>query len=129
MNRGAIASVLTVTLAMPALAAAKYYLVRDPVDICSIVHSKPAPHSGLTIIGQRNGYGSVDAIDKDIDAKISKCKDIITSEEYMRELRASAEWLFISERAGLPRPRSGSLRCGSAPTLLCNFWLKDYRQL
>lgn len=55
--RDVIGSLLALLLATTALAAGpRYYVVVDTGGTCSIVHSKPGAHSGLTIMGDKSGY-------------------------------------------------------------------------
>jgi len=77
MRTCAIASLLTVALAMPALAATvKYYVVVDPVGNCSVVNSKPSATTGLAIVGDKGGYDSVDAANKVLKTNPkSKCTE------------------------------------------------------
>ncbi len=66
-------------IAGPALAAgAKYFVEMDTVGNCSIVDSKPAAGSGMTILGDKGGYGSKDDATKALKGlPKNKCKGVV----------------------------------------------------
>jgi hypothetical protein len=72
-------AVALIGLATPALAAsARYYLEIDTVGNCSVVDSKPSEHSGMTILGDKNGYSSKEDAAKALKAlPKDKCKGIV----------------------------------------------------
>jgi hypothetical protein len=79
MNKLVIASLTAFVLAGPALAAgAKYYVEIDTVGNCSVVDSKPSPHSGMTLLGDKKGYASRDQATKALNAlPKGKCKGVV----------------------------------------------------
>ena len=99
MKRYAIASLLLVSLTVPAFAArpstamqeerdvapgfsfiAKdYWPVDDTVGNCAVVDARPSPYdiSGLKIIGDKSGYSSLSAAEKEVKSDTSVCKGIV----------------------------------------------------
>jgi hypothetical protein len=97
MKRFAIAGLLLIGLTAPALAAnmatqdardttpnfsyvAKdHWAVEDTVGNCAVVDSQPSPKgmSGLQILGNKNGYSSLSAAEKEIKSDKSACKGIV----------------------------------------------------
>jgi len=101
MKRYAIASLLLLSLTVPAFAArpstatqeerdvapgfsfiAKdYWAVDDTVGNCSVVDARPSPYdiSGLKVLGDRSGYSSLSGAQKEIKSDSSACKGIVSS--------------------------------------------------
>ncbi len=97
MKQYAIASLLLVSLTAPAFAAntamqdakdtapnfsyvAKdHWAVDDTVGNCAVVDLRPSPYqiSGLKIIGEKSGYSSLPAAEKEIKSDRSACKGIV----------------------------------------------------
>ena len=97
MKQYAIASFLLVSLTVPALAtnlamrdasdtAPKYsydakdhWAVDDTVGNCAVIDAKPSPYdtSGLKLIGDKSGYNSLGAAEKEIKSDTSVCKGIV----------------------------------------------------
>jgi hypothetical protein len=78
MTRGLIASGLVIALATTALAAAKYYVIVDPVGNCAVVDSKPGAGAGMKVLGNKDGYPSKDAADKALkDSSKGTCKGVV----------------------------------------------------
>ena len=82
MKRLIVASVLTVGLASPALAAEKYFVTVDTVGNCSVVQSIPGTgHSaGKKAIGNTDGYASMEDAKKYLDEirdDASACKGVV----------------------------------------------------
>jgi hypothetical protein len=73
------ASLLVVGLATTAFAAeaAKFYVVKDTVGLCSVVEGKPS--AGLTPIGEKGGYESRDAGKKALKevSKEAGCQGVV----------------------------------------------------
>jgi hypothetical protein len=72
------ASLLVVGLASTALAeAAKFYVVKDTVGLCSVVEGEPS--AGLTPIAEKGGYESRDAGKKALKEVSEKagCKGVV----------------------------------------------------
>jgi hypothetical protein len=73
------ASLLVVGLATTAFAAeaAKFYVVKDTVGLCSVVEGKPS--AGLTPIGEKGGYESRDAGKKALEevSKEAGCQGVV----------------------------------------------------
>lgn len=65
MKRTAVASVLVLAMAVPALAATKFYVVKDTVNNCSVVEGGTS--AGLTPIANAEGYDSEEAASKALD--------------------------------------------------------------
>jgi hypothetical protein len=77
MRRYVISGLLTFSLVTPGFAAAaKYYLVIDPVGNCAAIESKPAEAAGMKIIGQKGGYDSADAAKKALK-DMKECKGVV----------------------------------------------------
>ena len=76
--RYAIGSLLVLVLATTALAAGpRYYVVVDTSGYCSVVDSKPPAHSGLRIIGNKDGYDGLFAAKSALKGiPEDKCKGI-----------------------------------------------------
>jgi hypothetical protein len=55
-------------------ATARYYVVLDPVDSCAVLDTKPSAISALNTLGDKNGYTSVTAANKALNAAKAKCK-------------------------------------------------------
>jgi hypothetical protein len=53
--------------------------VDDTVGNCAVVDSKPSPYdiSGLKIVGDKSGYSSLPAAEKEIKADKRACKGIV----------------------------------------------------
>jgi hypothetical protein len=81
MKRYVVASVLLAGLAMPAFAAAKYFVTVDTVGNCSVVEGGPTGLSaGKTALGDSGGYGSMADAKKylnEVRKDTSKCKGIV----------------------------------------------------
>jgi hypothetical protein len=98
MKQYAVASLLLLSLTVPAFARAStaaqdakdtssnfnfvakdHWAVADTVGNCAVVDSKPTPYdiSGLKIIGDKSGYSSLPAAEKEIKADKSACKGIV----------------------------------------------------
>jgi hypothetical protein len=98
MKQYAVASLLLLSLTVPAFARAStaaqeakdtssnfnfvakdHWAVDDTVGNCAVVDSKPTPYdiSGLKIIGDKSGYSSLPAAEKEIKADKSACKGIV----------------------------------------------------
>jgi hypothetical protein len=60
------AGLLLVSLATPAFAAEQHYAVEDTVGNCSVIDARPSPTkiSGLTLLGNKNGYDITAAAEK-----------------------------------------------------------------
>ena len=73
------ASLLVIGLSSNALAAeaAKFYVVKDTVDLCSVIEG--APSAGLTKIAEEGGYESRDAGNKALKEVSEKagCKGVV----------------------------------------------------
>ena len=73
-----IASTLILGLAGPALAAsqsgAEHFAVKDTVGNCAVVDTLPSKVSGLRIVGNKGGYGSISDAQKALG---SECKSKI----------------------------------------------------
>jgi len=74
-----IVTIALIGLATPALAtSARYYLEIDTVGNCSVVDSKPSAHAGMTILGDQNGYASMEDAAKALKVlPKNKCKGIV----------------------------------------------------
>ena len=97
MKQYAIASLLLMGLTAPAFAASMaaqdsrdtasnfsyvakdHWAVDDTVGNCAVVDTQPSPKgiSGLTILGNKNGYSSLSAAEKEIKSDNSACKGIV----------------------------------------------------
>jgi hypothetical protein len=98
MKQYAIASLLLVSLTGPAFARAStasqeardtspnfsfvakdHWAVDDTVGNCAVVDSRPSPYqiSGLKIIGDKSGYSSLPAAEKEIKSDRSACKGVV----------------------------------------------------
>jgi len=98
MKQYAVASLLLLSLTVPAFARAStaaqdakdtssnfsfvakdHWAVDDTVGNCAVVDSKPSPYdiSGLKVIGEKSGYPSLPAAEKEIKADKSACKGIV----------------------------------------------------
>ena len=71
------AGLLLMALATPAFAA-QHFAVVDTVGNCSVIDTKPNAYhvSGLTILGNRSGYGTPSAAEKALKSS-SQCKGLI----------------------------------------------------
>jgi hypothetical protein len=98
MKQYAIAGLLLASLTVPALAtnlgmrdatdtapnysyAAKdHWAVDDTVGNCAVIDSKPSPYniSGLKILGDKSGYPSLSAAEKEIKSDSSACKGVVS---------------------------------------------------
>lgn len=78
MKSYALAGLLLMGFAAPALAAQQYFAVKDTVGYCSVidVHPSSTKVSGLTILGNKGGYDSEAAAQKTLSSA-SGCKAII----------------------------------------------------
>jgi hypothetical protein len=80
MTKYLAASVLVLGLAGPALAAAgpgaEHFAVKDTVGNCAVVDTHPSKVSGLRILGNKGGYGTVGdaqkALGSDCKSKIDR---------------------------------------------------------
>jgi hypothetical protein len=98
MKQYAVASLLLLSLTVPAFARAStaaqdsrdtssnfhfvakdHWAVDDTVANCAVVDSRPSPYdiSGLKIIGDKSGYSSLPAAEKEIKSDKSACKGIV----------------------------------------------------
>jgi hypothetical protein len=98
MKTYVIASLLLVGLTAPAFARAStaaqdtrdttpgfsyvakdHWAVDDTVGNCAVVDAKPSPYdiSGLKLIGDKSGYSSLSAAQKDVKSDTSVCKGIV----------------------------------------------------
>jgi hypothetical protein len=79
MKKRMTASLLAIGLATTAIAAeaAKFYVVKDTVGLCSVVEGKPS--AGLTPIGEKAGYESRDAGKKALQevSKKAGCQGVV----------------------------------------------------
>jgi hypothetical protein len=100
MKRYAIASLLLVSLTVPAFAAGPsaaaqeerdvtpgfsfiakdHWAVDDTVGNCAVVDARPSPYdiSGLKVIGDKSGYSTLSAADKEIKSDASLCKGTVS---------------------------------------------------
>lgn len=77
MRRGVATTFLLVALITPTHAAGIFFVVIDKAGFCSVIEPKPSPDSGLTNIGDENGYASKEAADMALKASPEgKCKNI-----------------------------------------------------
>lgn len=78
MKRFVLAGALLLTLSAPALAAQQHFAVKDTQGYCSVidVHPSSANVSGLTILGNKGGYGSEADAQKALSSTAG-CKGII----------------------------------------------------
>jgi hypothetical protein len=77
MRRGVVAVFLSVALITPVHAAGIFFVVVDTEGYCSVIEPKPSPDSGLTVIGDQNGYASKEAADTALKASPEgTCKNI-----------------------------------------------------
>ena len=78
MKRYVAACIVLVAMATPALAA-EHYAVVDTVGNCSVVDTKPSPHSisGLKLLGDKGGYSSPSAAANALKSDSSQCKGMI----------------------------------------------------
>ena len=74
MKPYAVAGLLLIGLATPALAAAQHYAVEDTVGNCSVIDARPS--ADLKILGNKGGYDSVAAAQKALGS-VSSCHGII----------------------------------------------------
>jgi hypothetical protein len=73
-----VAAILTVGLALPALAAEKFFMTVDTVGNCSVVQGGPS--AGQTAFGETGGYDTAEAADKALaEARkdTEKCKGVV----------------------------------------------------
>jgi len=73
MKSYAVAGLLLVGLATPALAASQHFAVKDTVGNCSVIDARP---SADKILGNTSGYESVTAAQKALGSG-SGCKGMI----------------------------------------------------
>jgi hypothetical protein len=77
MIRAAVIASLVLASASPASAAGMFFVVVDAKGYCSVVQPKPAADSGLTIIGEADGYASKEAADAALKGSpAGTCKNI-----------------------------------------------------
>jgi hypothetical protein len=74
MKSYAVAGLLLVGLATPALAASQHAAVKDTVGNCSVIDARPS--ADLKILGNTGGYESVTAAQKALGSG-SGCKGMI----------------------------------------------------
>ena len=74
MKPYAVAGLLLIGLATPALAAAQHYAVEDTVGNCSVIDARPS--ADLEISGKKGGYDSVAAAQKALGS-VSSCHGMI----------------------------------------------------
>ena len=74
MKPYAVAGLLLIGLATPALAAAQHYAVEDTVGNCSVIDARPS--ADLKILGNNGGYDSVAAAKKALSS-VSSCHGMI----------------------------------------------------
>jgi hypothetical protein len=97
MKQYAIAGLLLIGLTAPAVAAGvagqdsrdtasnfsyvakDHWAVDDTVGNCAVVDSQPSPKSisGLTILGNKDGYSSLSAAEKEIKSDHGACKGMV----------------------------------------------------
>ena len=78
MKRFAIALLVGALTSSALAAGSTYYVEMDTVGNCSVVDSKPAKTSGMTILGNKTGYSSADDAKKALKAlPKDKCKGIV----------------------------------------------------
>jgi hypothetical protein len=78
MKRFVITGMLLLTLSAPAFAAQQHFAVKDTQGNCSVidVHPSATNISGLTILGNKGGYGSASDAKKALSSA-SGCKGVI----------------------------------------------------
>ena len=92
-----IASLLAVGLVATAFAAeaAKFYVVKDTVGLCSVIEGSPS--AGLTPIAEKGGYESRDAGDKALQEVSEKagCQGVVEYPPYQMGRRSQPGALFV----------------------------------
>ena len=77
MRLGVATTFLFVALITPIHAAGIFFVVVDKAGFCSVIEPRPSPDSGLTNIGEENGYASKEAADLALKASPKgTCKNI-----------------------------------------------------
>lgn len=79
MLRSIVAAFFVIVIASATLvhAAGIFFVVVDTNGYCAVVAPKPAPDTGLTIIGEGDGYASKEAADAALKATADgTCKNI-----------------------------------------------------
>jgi hypothetical protein len=97
MKQYAIATLLLVGLTAPAFAASTasqdardtspnfsfvakdHWAVDDTVGNCAVIDSKPSPYdiSGLKVLGDKSGYSSLSAAEKEVKSDKGVCKGYV----------------------------------------------------
>ena len=60
-------------------ATVTHYIVLDEVGHCTVVDSKPSADATLKIVGDQNGYTSVESADKALKDFKAECKDVVVA--------------------------------------------------
>jgi hypothetical protein len=60
-------------------ATVMHYIVLDEIGHCTVVDSKPRAGSTLKIVGDQDGYTSLESADKALKDFKAKCKDVVVA--------------------------------------------------
>jgi hypothetical protein len=60
-------------------ATVMHYIVLDEVGHCTVVDSKPSADSTLKIVGDHNGYTSLESADKALKDFKAECKHVVVA--------------------------------------------------
>jgi hypothetical protein len=75
MTRTVLAGLFVVALAVPAMAAEKYFVVKDTVGNCSVVQGGTS--AGLERIQNKDGYDSADAAGSALEEIRDDCEGVV----------------------------------------------------